>query len=531
MFSLKRVRGCLLGMGLAGVSILGTAAEFAGTGAGAIPDNNVNGIDVQFSVAGLTKPLSHVSLKLGIAHTYAGDVSARLTSPGGVASLIVFSRTGGKRTVSNSFGSSANLSGTYEFTDDAGNDWYAVAAPLLSTETVPPGRYRTTTAGVPTSAIAPGTNHGGCSTSLNGAFNGLPAADANGVWTLKIADRAVGDTGTVSSAALDLRDDDLFATSFEARVPGSCTLALYDYTGSGRTSFALARVLDPANVEWSIKDNDGTLTGAVTTFNLGNPSSDYLVDGDFDGDGITDAAVWREAPAGVAKFIIRRSSRPSQPLEIIFGQTNDDPAQGGDYDGDGFSDVAVFRSVDLGNNPAHTLIRPSAGGPVRDFVTGEDGNFAIGGFDYTGDGIPDIAIQSTGDNASGRIRIYSGLDGTIVRDFTQGVDSDFIVPGNLVGNGTYDITTRHTNVNIREHTTRDMGTLVVQPVVVWGFLGDISLSGDFDGDGRDDYAVWKPGINPGESQFSIRKSSDVMTPLILPMGQKMDFPPASNRVH
>ena len=43
----------------------------------------------------------------------------------------------------------------------------------------------------------------------------------------------------------------------------------------------------------------------------------------------------------------------------------DDPAECGDYDGDGITDAAVFRDVDLGTNPAHTLIHPSSGAPDR----------------------------------------------------------------------------------------------------------------------------------------------------------------------
>jgi subtilisin-like proprotein convertase family protein len=507
------------------------AGDFNGTGIGPIPDNNASGIVVSFAVSGMTAPVSKVSLKLGLTHTWVGDLNATLTSPGGVAHLVVFARTGATRTVGTGTGDSSNLSGVYEFTDRAANDWYAMAASLPDGGVIPPGQYRTTTAGVPTTsapAVA-GTNHGGCSTSLKGAFNGLAPADANGIWTLAVSDHFAGDSGSVTSAVLSVGNDNIFANGFDAPVRGSCAHTLYDYTGTGRASFALTRAVG-SDIQWLVQDNDGTTTGAVSTFTLGSAATDYIVDGDFDGDGIADAAVWTEAAAGVAKFSIRRSSRPDQPYTIVFGQTGDDPAQCGDYDGDGMTDAAVFRSVDFGTNPAHTLIHPSSGASDRNYITGEDGNFAVGGLDYTGDGIADIAIQSTFNVNDGHFRIYDGVDGDMVLEFLQGQDSDFIIPGNMVGTTNYDITTRRTVVNDRQYTTRDMGTQVVQPIVLWGTVGDTSINGDYDGDGLDDYAVWRGSATPGMSQFIIRRSSDLGT-LTYPMGQAMDFPPAGSRVH
>ena len=507
------------------------AGDFNGSGLGPIPDNNPSGIVVSFAVSGVTAPITKVSLKLGVTHTWVGDLNATLTSPGGTAHLVVFARTGATRTVGTGAADSSNLSGVYEFTDDADGDWYAVAASLPTGSAIPPGRYRTTTAGVPTTpapAIA-GTNHGGCSTFLGRAFNGLAPADANGVWTLAISDNFNGDTGSVTSAVLHVSSDELFANGFDSPVRGSCAHTLYDYTGTGRTSFALTRAVG-GNIQWLVQDNDGTTTGGLSTFTLGTAATDFIVDGDFDGDGITDAAVWTPGAPGVAKFSIRRSSRPSQPYAIVFGQDGDDPAQCGDYDGDGITDAAVFRDVNLGTNPAHTLIHPSSGAPDRNYVTGEDGNFAVGGLDYTGDGIADIAIQSTFNVHDGHFQIFSGVDGDMVLEFLHGLDSDFIIPGNMVGNTNYDITTRRTVGSDRQYTTRDMGTQVVQPMVLWGTVGDVSTAGDFDGDGLDDYAVWRASATPGMSQFLIRRSSDLGT-LTYPMGQNMDFPPAGARVH
>jgi hypothetical protein len=69
--------------------------------------------------------------------------------------------------------------------------------------------------------------------------------------------------------------------------------------------------------------------------------SDKPTPADFDGDGITDVAVWHSAPQ--SNFLILQSSSDTVRVED-FGVTGDDPALAGDWDGDGKADPAVYRS-------------------------------------------------------------------------------------------------------------------------------------------------------------------------------------------
>ncbi len=497
------------------------ANDFAGAGTGAIADNDAAGRSVTFAVSGIVGAVTSVRLALGLTHSWTGDLEATLTSPGGKAHLLIFGRTGGSPTRPSA--DPANLSGTYVFADDAQRDWWSSISPLSSASTVAPGTFRTSTGGTSLSF------HGGCSTSLAGAFNGLSGADVNGIWTLKIADRSPLDTGSIDAALLSVRDDDLFRDRFERPLRGSCQLAQFDYTGTGRTSYALVRDVG-GELNWTVRSNDGTASGAETTFVLGSTISTPL-GGDFDGDGIFDAAVWNGGAEGVAAFQIRRSSRPGDPLTIYLGRDGDVANEAGDYDGDGLDDVAVYRDGANAGDPSHTYVRLSGNGRLREYVTGENGAFGCGGVDFTGDGAADMLIQSDAGNNVGLFRVYDGPTGTLVDQFTFGTPSDFIVLGNYVGNERADVMAVRTISGVRNWFARDSETGIGQPAIQWSIAGDVRISGDFDGDGLDDVAAWHGDADPSLNQFFVRPSATPGTPITVTMGLQNDFPVAGSRTH
>ncbi len=512
--------------GMAGLLAIagGEAAVFTGGNTGAIPDNDpVIGRSVTFVVSGLTHPVGRVRLVMDLSHTWTGDVTATLVSPGG-ARLVVIGRVGAK--ASSKFGTGSDLAGTYVFDDTGGDFWEAAST---AGTTIPTGRYRTSTTGVHL------TQRGGCLTSLAGAFNGLSAAQANGTWTLQITDSFSPDTGSINSALLTLLEDNdvLYGSSFEATGRGSCRLPLFDYTGNGRSSYVLVRNTGggPSGaVTWTVQANDGTTTGPQQTFVHGI-ASDSFIDGDFDGDGIKDAAIWRTG--GPGQFIIRRSSRPTDaPLTIDFGQTGDDPTQAGDYDGDGIDDVAVYRAGASAGQASHTLIRLSSTGGTRDLVTGENGAFPAGGVDYTGDGRADMAVQANAGGGAASFRIYDGTTGAIVNSFNFGTPTDRIVVGNHSGDARYDITTERGVSGQMNWTTYDVGSGIGQPTVILGSsVTDFVLSGDYDGDGLDDYGVWRPSSTPGQSKFVIRPSTNTATTVEVFLGANGDYPVGNGRTH
>ncbi len=181
-----------------------------------------------------------------------------------------------------------------------------------------------------------------------------------------------------------------------------------------------------------------------------------LVDsGDYDGDGLSDLAVFRPATGFWAVRGVTRTH---------FGISGDIPVSG-DYSGDGTTDIALFR--------------PSAGlWAVRGLTRatfGRSWDIPVPG-DYTGDGICDIAYYRKG---SGRWAIRS------VTRIYFGTGNDLPVPGYYTGSAAKDLAV------FRPAT----GFWAVRGLTRthFGRYGDYPVPGDYSGAGRDEIAVYRPG--------------------------------------
>ena len=89
---------------------------------------------------------------------------------------------------------------------------------------------------------------------------------------------------------------------------------------------------------WFILQSSTTSVRRVT-FQWGL-SGDVPVPGDYDGDGMTDLAVWR--PSTGTWFIRPSSTNYATSVSFQWGLAGDVPVPG-DYDGDGVTDLAVWR--------------------------------------------------------------------------------------------------------------------------------------------------------------------------------------------
>lgn len=449
-----------------------TEAVFAADPAslGAIPDSPATGPgafgtprDVTFTVSGLTGTVSTVEVSFtsgGPSHTFRGDLDVRLKAPGGSPEHVIFSRTGA--TTAGSFGSGADLTGPYVFTDTAsGTNWWSVTATPTT-----PGSYRTTVAGPSTSPAAV--------TNMNPVFAG---GNPNGTWTLSFRDGAAADTGSINAASLTIE------TSGGPAVPNSQG----DFDGDGRTDFSVLREAGSpleggtSQVTWWIQEAD---SGAIISRDWGL-SSDFFVPADYNGDGRDDIAVWRPGVQGTFYIIL------SQSNTIVvqdFGIAGDDPTVVGDYNNDNRDDLAVYRQGVLPGDQSFWYWREVDGGMRKPIPWGLNGDHPAPG-DYNGDGSNDFVVQrAEGPNSVFYIRTSTG----ILSSVTFGLANDIVVPGDYDGDGSTDIAVMTPDGSVWRWNVRQSSNLALL-TDTWGLVAsDLPAPGDYNGDGTSDYGVWRP---------------------------------------
>ena len=213
-----------------------------------------------------------------------------------------------------------------------------------------------------------------------------------------------------------------------------------DYDGDGKTDLAIYRLTSGAGTWWIYRSSDGS----YYTVSLG-VGSDKPAPADYDGDGKTDPAVFHQSSSGGVWSIAQSSTQTM--TSITFGLNDDTPAPA-DYDGDGKADPGVWR-----NSSATFYILKSSNGQ-----------------------------WDTG---------------------TLGATDDEPVPADYDGDGKADYAVRHGNDWVIKQSSDGQTS-----VVTWYNLNFIAVVNDYDGDGKVDIAVWKPE-GKGAGNWYIRQSSHI----------------------
>ncbi len=253
---------------------------------------------------------------------------------------------------------------------------------------------------------------------------------------------------------------------------------IFDFDGDQRADIAVYRdgPTPGAPSYWHIlRSSDGVYQG----IQLGS-NGDKPVPSDYNGDGITEVAVWR--PSTGTWFT---STNPATNYGAYqWGQNGDVPLPG-DFDGDGKADYVVYRT----GNGTWYVIKSSNGGFQMQQFGGSTDKPLLGDFD--GDGKTDFAYYRPGATALAASfwNVIQSSNGAIT-SVQYGRGEDKPVPGDYDGDGL-------TNFAVFRPSTSTWFTSL-NPAInygafQWGANGDVPSPADYDGDTKTDFAVFRPG--------------------------------------
>ena len=274
------------------------------------------------------------------------------------------------------------------------------------------------------------------------------------------------------SGAPDMRwsDDELHTlgaikgSDFEVvQTPNHLSMPNCDFDGDAKTDLSVFR---PGTGTWFIQSRSNGILRAQP-FGIG---TDEPTPGDFDGDGLTDVAVFRTG----TWFSLYSSDGSFHATQ--FGSSGDVPVAG-DYDGDGKTDISVFRQ-------GQWFTLQSSNGSFRVTSFGLISDKPVPA-DYDGDGITDIAIFR---QSIGAWHILQSANGAL-RAQQFGMNGDMPVAGDYDADGKSDVGVFRASNGTWYLYPSLTGVLRVHQ---FGVGSDRPVPGDYDGDWKCDVAVFRP---------------------------------------
>lgn len=283
-------------------------------------------------------------------------------------------------------------------------------------------------------------------------------------------------------------------------------LAIEDANANSAPPADLA-IWRPDTGYWWVRKADGSAQAVVGW----GQNGDDPVEGDYDGDGKTDFAIYRPATlppnATQGSWWIMRSSDNSY-FSTTFGAVDDVPAQA-DFDGDGQTDIALFRP-----SAGDWYIILSSTLQTIQWHFGQNGDLPAPA-DYDGDGKADPSVWRGSEYAF--YSTNSSNNALQTPTFGAANSGDKVVSADYDGDGRADFA-MYKSSTADWYIWQSMNGQQIH--YQWGVANDIAVQNDYDGDGKVDIAVW----HDATGVWTIRNSSNPSQPRTVQWGQHLDIP-------